>query len=162
VSVDLRTDDPETRFAAGAVLSTEPATAGPLTVAAVRPHSGRLLVTFEGVADRGAAESLRGVRLVADVDVEARSGDPDEYYDSQLEGLAVRTVAGEPVGTVAAVLHLPGHELLSVRREDGTEVLVPFVAAIVVSVDLPGSALVLDPPAGLLDPDQADTDDVRT
>jgi 16S rRNA processing protein RimM len=136
---------------------TDPASAGPLTIVDGRMHSGRLLLTFEGYADRGAAEGLRGVLLVADVDPAERLADPDEFHDSQLVGLAVRTVDGEPVGELTEVLHLPGQDVLAVRRPDGTEVLVPFVAAMVPTVDLDGGVIVVDPPPGLLtDPDAAD------
>ena len=61
LTVDVRTDDPELRLAAGAVLATEPAAAGPLTVLRSRWHSGRLLVTFPGIDDRNGADDLRGV-----------------------------------------------------------------------------------------------------
>jgi len=60
VVVDVRTDSPDERYAAGTVFETEPAAAGPLTVSEFRPHQGRLLITFEGIADRGIAETLRG------------------------------------------------------------------------------------------------------
>jgi 16S rRNA processing protein RimM len=151
LAVDVRTDSPEHRFADGAVLTTEPAPAGPLIVARTRWHSGRLLVQFAGVRDRTAAEALRGVRLLADVDERERPGDPDEFYDRQLVGLAVRTGDGTPVGEVADVVHLPGQDLLAVRQPDGQDVLVPFVAAIVPAVDLDAGELVVDPPPGLLD-----------
>ncbi|MGH8835176.1 MAG: ribosome maturation factor RimM, partial [Actinomycetes bacterium] len=59
VAVQVRTDDAGTRFAAGSVLQTDPAT-GPLTVAAARWHQGRLLVSFAEIADRTAAERYRG------------------------------------------------------------------------------------------------------
>jgi 16S rRNA processing protein RimM len=153
VAVDVRTDLPEVRFTRGAVLATEPAQAGPLTVAATRWHSGRLLVQFAGVADRTDAEQLRGVRLLADIDEQERPADPDEYYDHQLTGLSVRTMDGTPVGEVAGVVHLPGQDLLAVKRAVG-EVLVPFVAAIVPAVDLDAKEIVIDPPPGLLE-DQA-------
>lgn len=152
VAVDPRTDAPEVRFASGASLTTEPAAAGPLTVSATRWHSGRLLVHFAGVPDRTAAEGLRGVRLYAEVDQAERPDDPDEFYDHQLVGLAVVTVDGVLVGELAEVLHLPGHDVLSVRAPEGREVLVPFVSKIVPEVDLPARRIVVDPPAGLLDP----------
>ena len=76
--------------------------------------------------------------------------DPDEFYDHQLEGLRVRTTAGDEVGTVAEVLHTAAGELLSVRTED-REVLVPFVGAIVASVSLADQVIEIDPPEGLLD-----------
>ena len=64
VTVQVRTDDPGRRFAAGSVLATEPADRGPLTVLSSRWHSGRLLVSFAGSADRSQAESLTGTLLV--------------------------------------------------------------------------------------------------
>lgn len=152
VSVEVRTDDPEGRLAPGTRLRTDPPAAGPLTIASGRVHSGRLLLTFEGHGDRTAAEQLRGVLLVADVDPGERPEDPEEFYDRQLVGLAVRTVAGDEVGTLHEVLHLPGQDVLAVRRADGGEVLVPFVAQIVPTVDLDGGEILLDPPPGLLSP----------
>jgi 16S rRNA processing protein RimM len=150
VSVEVRTDDPEGRLAPGSTVRTDPASAGPLTIVDGHVHSGRLLLTFEGYDDRAAAERLRGVLIVADVDPGHRLEDPDEYYDSQLVGLAVRTVSGEPVGYLEEVLHLPGQDVFAVRRADDTEVLVPFVAAMVPSVDLDAGEVVIDPPPGLL------------
>ena len=154
VSVEVRTDEPERRLGPGVTVRTDPATAGPLTISAGRLHSGRLLLTFDGVTDRSGAESLRGVLLVADVDPEERPEDPDEYYDHQLVGLAVHTVDGEHVGEIDEVLHLPGQDVLAVRRAPGadarTDLLVPFVAALVPTVDVAGGRVVIDPPPGLL------------
>jgi 16S rRNA processing protein RimM len=155
VVVEVRTDDPDRRFADGAVLLTEPASAGPLTVEYARDHSGRLLVAFAEVPDRTSAESLRGTMLVADVDPDEEPGDPDEFYDHQLVGLRARTVAGEEVGEVVEVLHGGAQDLLVVRR-DGSDTLVPFVAAIVPEVDVAAGVVVLDPPPGLLDPEAAE------
>jgi 16S rRNA processing protein RimM len=151
VSVEVRTDEPEIRFAAGSVLTTDPAGAGPLTVAGVRWPGGRLLLCFDEVADRGAAEGLRGVLLLVDASDDERPDDPDEFYDHQLAGLPVVTTAGTPVGEVSQVLHLAGQDLLAVRRTDGREVLIPFVAQLVPAVDLDDGRVVVDPPAGLID-----------
>src|SRR5579884_2179947 len=106
VTVEVRTDEPELRLAPGAVLATDPPSAGPLTVESGRVHSGRLLLRFAGVGDRTAAEALRGTLLIAEVDPDERPEDPDEYYDHQLVDLDVVTVSGEPVGRVTEVLHL--------------------------------------------------------
>ena len=116
VTVEVRTDEPERRLGPGVTVRTDPATAGPLTITAGRVHSGRLLLTFEGVTDRTAAEALRGVLLVADVDPDERPEDPEEFYDHQLVGLAVHTVDGVHVGEIDEVLHLPGQDVLAVRR----------------------------------------------
>ena len=168
VLVAVRTDEPDVRFAPGAVLATEPSERGPLTVAAARWHTGRLLIAFEGVQDRNAAEDLRGTLLILDSSQIPSPDDPDEFYDHQLIGLGVVNAAGEPVGVVTDVLH-HGQDLLVVRRDGrpGTpggqgfagppagEVLVPFVGAIVTDVDVAAGRLVIDPPPGLLDPDEA-------
>ncbi len=154
LTVDVRTDDPEGRFAAGSVLATEPAARGPLTVASSRWHSGRLLISFAGYHDRTAAEELRGTLLVMDSAELDVPDDPDEFHDYQLIGLGAWTVAGEQVGVVADVLH-HGQDLLVIRPPEGKadtgEILVPFVAAIVAEVDVAAGRLVIDPPGGLLD-----------
>jgi 16S rRNA processing protein RimM len=152
VTVAVRTDDPDVRFVPGTTLATEPPDRGPLTVAAIRWHSGRLLVTFEGVRDRNGAEDLRGTVLVLDSAEIPAPDDPDEFYDHQLIGLAVVTAAGDAVGEVTDVLH-HGQDLLVVRRKPavGTDTLIPFVGAIVTDVDVAGGRLVIDPPPGLLD-----------
>jgi 16S rRNA processing protein RimM len=156
VTVVVRTDEPDVRFVPGTTLATEPPERGPLTVAATRWHSGRLIVTFDGVRDRNAAEDLRGTLLVLDSAQIPVPDDPDEFYDHQLIGLGVVTAAGDAVGEVTDVLH-HGQDLLVVRRGHGTagEALVPFVSAIVTDVDVPGGRLVIDPPPGLLDPGEA-------
>ncbi|HUC59449.1 MAG TPA: ribosome maturation factor RimM [Streptosporangiaceae bacterium] len=157
VTVEVRTDDPADRFRRGAVLLTDPAGSGPLTIAGVRWNSGRLLLTFDGYEDRDAAEELRDTLLQVDSDDLEPLADPEEFYDHDLIGLSVVTVGGEVVGTVGDVLHY-GQDLLVVEASgarSGAEILIPFVAAIVPEVDVAGGRLVVDPPAGLLDPDAA-------
>jgi 16S rRNA processing protein RimM len=159
LSVEVRTDDPGPRYANGSVLGTDPPQAGPLTVTASRWHSGRLLVSFAEVVDRTDAELLRGVLLTVDAAEVPPPQEPDEFHDHQLTGLTVVTVSGELVGTVSDVLHY-GQDLLSVTPAAGTsrqQVLVPFVAAIAVEVDLAAGKVVIDPPPGLLDLATADT-----
>ncbi|MFF3443555.1 ribosome maturation factor RimM [Streptosporangium sp. NPDC002721] len=156
VSVEVRTDEPDRRFAPGTALATDPASAGPLVVESRRWHSGILLVRFEGVTGRDQAEDLRGTMLVIDSDDIPPPDDPDEFYDHQLIGLTVVKPDGEPVGEVSDVLH-HGQDLLVVRRgkgAGGAEVYVPFVKALVPVVDLVKGVLVVDGPAGLLDPDE--------
>jgi 16S rRNA processing protein RimM len=151
LTVQVHTDDPDVRFACGAVLATEPAERGPLTVSSSRWHSGRLLIRFAGCANRTSAEDLRGTLLVMDSADVGPPADPDEFNDHELIGLGVATVEGKPVGVVTDVLH-QGQDLLVVTpAPDGDEILVPFVAAIVPEVDVRGGRLVIDPPPGLLD-----------
>lgn len=151
VTVEVRTDEPELRLAPGAVLATDPASAGPLTIEAGRVHSGRLLLRFEGVRDRTGAEALRNTLLIADVDPDELPEEEDEYYDHQLMDLDVVTVDGAEVGRIAEISHLPSQDLFVVERPDGSEVYVPFVQEIVVDIDLEEQRAVIDPPPGLID-----------
>jgi 16S rRNA processing protein RimM len=151
VAVDVRTDDPEHRYAAGASLATDPSERGPLVVEQARWHAGRLLVRFAGIADRSAAERLRGTLLVADSATSAAVGDPDEYWDHDLLGLCAVLADGPAIGTVSDVVHPSGPDLLVIGRADGSEVLVPFVREIVPVVDVAAGRLVLTPPEGLLE-----------
>ncbi|EGG47833.1 ribosome maturation factor RimM [Streptomyces griseoaurantiacus] len=151
VTVEVRTDEPELRLAPGAVLATDPPSAGPLTIETGRVHSGRLLLRFEGVRDRTAAEALRNTVLIADVDPEEMPEGEDEYYDHQLMDLDVVTVDGTEVGRITEVSHLPSQDLFVVERPDGTEVMIPFVEEIVTEIDLAEQKAVIDPPPGLID-----------
>src|SRR5437764_982596 len=74
--------------------------------------------------------------------------DDDEFWDHELLDLDVHDVDGRALGTVADVLHPPGSDLLVVRRPDGGELFVPFVSAIVPTVDLAARRIVVDPPEG--------------
>ncbi|MFE3884419.1 ribosome maturation factor RimM [Streptomyces lydicus] len=156
VTVEVRTDEPELRLAPGAVLATEPSSVGPLAITAGRVHSGRLLLRFEGVADRTAAEALRNTLLIAEVDPEEVPEDPEEFYDHQLMDLDVVTRDGTEVGRISEISHLPYQDLLVVQRPDGSEVLIPFVSEIVPEIDLEEQRAVIDPPPGLLDDSQAE------
>jgi 16S rRNA processing protein RimM len=148
VAVQVRTDEPERRFADGAVFSTD---RGRLTIISTRWSGPRLLVRFDEVADRESAERLRGVELLVEVSDDETPDDPDEFYDHQLVGLRALDVAGGEVGRVDAVLHLPAHDVLVVER-DGREALVPFVAEYVPAVDVVAGSLTISDHSGLLEP----------
>ncbi|NKY40682.1 ribosome maturation factor RimM, partial [Cellulomonas septica] len=151
--LDLRTDAPEDRLAAGTVLATEPASAGPLTVVRTRVQQGRWYVTFAEAGDRTAAEALTGVTLVVDAD--DSDDDEDAWYPHELAGLRAEHVDGRVLGEVVGLEHAPAHDVLVVRETDGARTLVPFVRAIVPVVDVAGGRVVLDPPGGLLASDAA-------
>lgn len=156
--VAVRTDEPDARFAAGATVEAEQH--GTLTIARSRWHSGQLLVAFTGINDRTEAGELSGAWLSVDSERLPRPSDPDEFRDHELIGLVVRTVAGKRIGVVSDVLH-HGQDLLVVRSEqDGKgardECLVPFVKAIVPEVNVADGVLVIDPPPGLLELDEAE------
>ncbi|MBK5217902.1 MAG: ribosome maturation factor RimM [Propionibacteriales bacterium] len=152
LNVEIRTDEPERRFAPGSSVVADGKT---LTVKSARTHSGRLVVAFVGVAGRTAAEALHGTTLYVEVDPAVLPADPEEFYDHQLVGLAVRTSTGDEVGTVERVLHLPAQDTLTVRNGDD-EILVPFVLDLVPEVHVADGYLVVADIPGLLNPDKAE------
>ncbi|MEU5659587.1 ribosome maturation factor RimM [Streptomyces sp. NPDC047737] len=155
VTVEVRTDEPELRLGPGAVLVTEPAHVGPLTIETGRVHSGRLLLRFEGVRDRTAAEALRNTLLISEVDPEELPEDPDEFYDHQLMDLDVVLADGTEIGRITEISHLPSQDLFIVERADGSEVMIPFVEEIVTEIDLEEQRVVITPPPGLIDESEA-------
>jgi 16S rRNA processing protein RimM len=153
-TVEVRTDDPDLRFAPGAVLVTDPPARGPLTIVDKRWHSGTLLLqlaapTGETYGTREAVDALRNTLLLVPVADLPEIEDPDSYYDHQLVGLTARLTDGSVLGEVTAVRH-EAQDLRVVRRSDAPEALIPFVSAIVPTVDVAGGFLVVDPPEGLL------------
>ncbi|MCU1587470.1 MAG: rRNA processing protein RimM [Frankiales bacterium] len=157
LTVEVRTDDPDDRFAPGKVLQTDPAERGPVTVTGSRRQGRYLVVSLDGVEDRNQAELLRDTLLLVSTGDLPPLADEDEYYDTQLIGLRAVLGDGTQLGEVTDVLHLPGGDVLVVQRPHGAEALVPFVKAIVPTVDLHAGAVRIEPPEGLLelsDPDE--------
>jgi 16S rRNA processing protein RimM len=153
LNVEIRTDEPERRFAPGSSIICN---GRALTVASSRRHSGRLIVGFREVSDRTAAEQLHGAVLEAEIDPSESPDDPEEFYDHQLVGLQVRTPDDAVAGTVTSVLHLAKQDTLVIDAGD-REVLVPFVAALVPTVDVAAGYVRLADVLGLLDPDAAES-----
>ena len=147
--MELRTDEPERRFAPGQVLREEGGTRL-FTVRSGRDHSGRLLVRFAELVDRASAEAARGTLLVTAVEPDERPVEPGEFYDRQLIGLQATTPDGAEVGRVLSVLHLPAQDLLEIETAAGPR-LVPFVGVLVPDVDLEAGRLTVADVAGLLD-----------
>lgn len=146
VAVEPRTDQPATRFAPGRVLLDDGGAR--LRVLSSRAHAGRWLLRFEQIRDRDAAEGLRGRLLEAEVEAPA---EPEVYADATLVGMRARLADATLVGTVTGVEHLPMQDLLVIRTATGSQVRVPFVAALVPHVDVDAATLTLEPPPGLLD-----------
>ena len=157
VTLDVRTDEPDRRFAPGTTLRAEaPAGAdrrpSTLTVARARWHQSTLLVTFEELTDRNAAEAVRGTVLHATIGHDETPEDPDEYYAHQLVGLDVVDLDGTHLGQVTALVHGSAQDLLTVRTAEGRDALVPFVAALVPEVDLAARRVVVADRPGLVTP----------
>ena len=123
----------------------------PHTVAAVRRHQGRPLVLFEGIADRSAAETLRGMHVLVPKN-RLPEPDEDEVYLHELLGLHVLLHdTGAPLGTLDDVQMPGGQEVWSIRTPDGKEVLLPAVEEFVASIDLDAAEVRITPPPGLIE-----------
>ena len=142
-TIEVRTDEAEDRFAIGAVLETE--SHGNLTVASARVHNGILLLSFEGIEDRNAIETLRNELLYADVDINAPGVDEDDYHVLQLIGCKAYLVDGDEFGEVTEVLNLPGQDVLVIKSESA-ETLIPFVRQLVPIVDIKARRMTVIPP----------------
>ena len=135
VVVDVVTNRTEQRFAVGTVLQSDH---GALEVVGARPHQGRWLVTFRGVADRDAAEQLRGTTLLG-----APIEEEGTLWVHELIGADVVDREGRSHGTVQAVEANPASDLLVLQGER----LVPLVFVV---EHRPG-VVVIDPPEGLFE-----------
>ncbi len=113
----------------------------------VRPAHGAWLVTLAGVGDRDAAAALAGAELAVEVGELPPPGD-GELYVFELEGATVVDEQGRTLGVVASLLERPAQDLLRVEGPDG-ELLLPYVAEIVLGFDRPSRTLLVRPPAGL-------------
>jgi 16S rRNA processing protein RimM len=112
-----------------------------------------MLLQLEGVADRDAAERLRGA-LVQIAIQDALPLDEGEYYEYQVVGIEVETEAGEPLGEIVEVLNLPeANDVFVVAGERG-EVLLPVTQEVVVDLDLEARRLVVHLLPGLLDDEE--------
>ncbi|MCP2047167.1 UNVERIFIED_ORG: 16S rRNA processing protein RimM [Paenarthrobacter nicotinovorans] len=150
VTVQVLTDAPAERFVAGTEFVVEPASAGPLTVRSARWNKDILLLGFEEIADRNAAEAIRGAKLYIETEELDDEDDDEGWYEHELVGLEAR-VASQVVGKVAALTTLPVQDLLTVTTDEGKEILVPFVDEIVPEVNIEDGYILITPPAGLFE-----------
>ena len=142
-TIEVRTDDPETRFAIGARVQTDKH--GELTIISGRVHNGILLLGFEGISNRNGIEAFKDTLLYSDVDIDAASGDEDDYHVLQLIGCIAYLESGEKFGEVTDVVNLPGQDLLAITTSHG-ETLIPFVHQLVPVVDIKAKRMTVIPP----------------
>ena len=143
-TIEVRTDEPDRRFAVGSTVSTD--SHGELKIISGRVHNGILLLGFDGFNDRNAIEKLRNTLLYADVDINEASDVADEYHVLQLIGCQVIFEGGEVFGEVTDVINLPGQDLLAIATNGG-EQLIPFVHQLVPAVDIKNKKITVIPPA---------------
>ena len=122
----------------------------PYVVAMVRENNGRLIVALEGVADRNAAEALRGAEvLISEADLPPP--DEGEEYLHRLLGAQVRLADESVVGVFEAILDTPGQLTWVIRAGNGREVLFPAVPEFILGLDADAGLIHIDPPPGLLE-----------
>jgi len=164
LKLELYTDDPDGRFFPGAVFTLQVPESSPwhgrtVTVREFRWMNSHPVVFLDEIEDRDAAETIVRAILWIDQEEAAAVVEDDAWYDHQLVGLDVIR-DGVSVGRVVRVEHLPAQDLLIVRPATGgdSEILVPFVKAIVPEVDVPAGRVVVTPPAGLFEEIPSDED----
>lgn len=162
IKIELYTDDPERRFVPGAVFTLQVPTSSPwhgktIELAELKWFNTHPVAFFKDVPDRTTAESLLKAILWIDQDLTETPDEEDAWFDHQLVGLSVMR-DGMKVGTVSLVEHLPAQDLLHIATDAG-EVLVPFVKAIVPTVDIKAGTLTVTPPTGLFEELPEDPDD---
>jgi 16S rRNA processing protein RimM len=111
---------------------------------------GVVLVEFDGVADRNAAEALKGLRLYVDRG-QLPPPDEDEFYHADLIGLSARLQDGTTLGTITGLYDFGAGESVEITGAKGETVLVPFTKAAVPAIDLGAGTLTIVPPDGLFE-----------
>jgi 16S rRNA processing protein RimM len=120
----------------------------PHTLTSLKPHKNILIVKFKELNTRESAEKLRGIELFCE-----RAEFPEltggEYYECDLVGMDVFTVAGEPLGRLTAVLAAGSSDVYEVNGPLG-EVLLPAISDVIVKVDISANRMTVEPLEGLL------------
>jgi len=112
---------------------------------------GQLLAKVAGIADRNAADALRGTHLYVSRDA-LPEPEEEEYYIADLVGLRVEVASGETLGRVAAVRNYGAGDFLEIDAGSGGETLLPFTKATVPLVEIAAGRLIVEPPAEILVP----------
>jgi 16S rRNA processing protein RimM len=138
------------RFQPGARFVTDEAEPRPLVVQTVGRHAkGALILGFEGITDRSAAEELRGANLTIPHSAR-RQLEEEEFWPEELEGLEVRSPEGARLGWVRGVVFGEAQDRLVLELVEGRNVEVPFVDELVREVRIEEGFLVIEPIEGLL------------
>jgi 16S rRNA processing protein RimM len=150
VTVLPLTDNPD-RFAPSGVVYLENGRA--LSIRESRDNGARLLVTFEGVGDRNAAEALRGSMLVVP-ESELPELPDGTYYPHQLEGCEVVTASGRSLGTIADVVANRANDIWITAGPDGEEILVPAIRQVIAEVDIAAKRVLVHEVPGITAPEE--------
>jgi 16S rRNA processing protein RimM len=154
--VELLTDEPDAIFASGRRVFAGDRDGAPakepreLRVLRATPFKGGLIVAFEGITDKTAADRWRDQYLLVP-ESEVSPPSDHELFIHELVGMRVVRTGDEDVGEVIEVFELPQGLVIDVRRPNGETVMLPFDDNTVTDVDSDARIVTIDPVEGLLD-----------
>lgn len=120
-------------------------------IESVRPYKGdTILVKFKGIDDATAAEKLRSADLSIPIG-ELAQLPPDSYYQHDIIGLRVFTLADIPLGTIVDIIETGSNDVYIVKMDDGKQQLIPAIKDVIKQIDLIRHTMHIDPIPGLLD-----------
>jgi 16S rRNA processing protein RimM len=114
-------------------------------IAKAREAKDHLVATIKGITDRNAAERLNGLELYVPRD-RLPETDDDEYYHTDLIGLAAVTTAGDALGRVLAIHNFGAGDIIEIAPPSGSTLMLPFTNAVVPTVDLEGGRVLIELP----------------
>src|SRR5690625_1469823 len=132
VRLNLHTDNPEGRLAAGTEVATDP-DIGTLRIAALTCREEKWFARFEGHPDRTAVEALVDTVLLAE-----GTEEPDAWYHAELKGLRAQRPSGETIGVVTGLEHYPAQDVRVIKETAGQRTRGPLVEANGPTVDIRG------------------------
>jgi 16S rRNA processing protein RimM len=117
----------------------------------VRPYKGEMIVLkLAGIDDANTAEDLRRLDLCIPLSQLAKLP-PDSYYQHDIVGLQVLTLDGRELGPVVDVMETGSNDVYAIKGQDGKQVLIPAIKAVVKQIDLIRRTMYIDPLPGLLE-----------
>lgn len=117
-------------------------------------QKGHWLARIDGVTDRDSAQGLAGTRLFIERE-RLPQPDEDEYYHADLIGLRADRTDGALFGKVTALHDFGAGDMVEIEMQSGKRTFLPFSKAVVPIVDIEGGRIVVDPPAGLIETEEA-------
>lgn len=142
--------DAKARFVPGASFATDEDPPRNLTIASVGESGDDLRILFEEIADRSSADALRAVQVTMPLG-ERRELPDDEWWPEDLVGCQVVDIVGTEIGVVREVIIATAQDRIVVEDLDGNLGEVPFVDALVPTVDIANDRIVVDLPEGIFE-----------
>ena len=128
------------------------------TIRTARIQKNVVVVTINEISDRNGAELLNGTELFVDRSA-LPEDDEDEFYQSDIVGMAVESVEGTAIGTVIAFHDFGAGEVIEIKPERGSSVMIPFSEAAVPDIDVERRVMIVEPlAAGLVSDPEAEAE----